>query len=299
LGEFKEADAILDEAAKRHLATDQLSVNRYLLAFLEGNDAEMQQLVSAAVGKPAEEDELFSTHGDTEAFHGHMANARGWQRKAVQSARQDGDLETAASYEVDAAIQEAEAGNTELARRDVNAGLALGTSRDIQIEAALVMARIGDSARWQALIDKLRENHANDILVVNYWLPTVQASLELGKSNTARALDLLQGVSPYELSNDVWGAITYPIYVRGEAYLMAKDGKAAATEFQKLIDDRCFIANRMVGALAHLQLGRTETMLGDAEKARIAYQDFFALWKDADPDIPILNEAKVEYAKLQ
>jgi eukaryotic-like serine/threonine-protein kinase len=299
LGQLKEADAILDEAATKHLATDQLSFNRYSLAFLEDNEAEMQQLVSAAVGKPGEEDELFATHGDTDAFYGRMAKARGWQRKAVQSARQDGDLETAATYQVDAAIQEAEAGNIEQARRDVDAGIALGTSRDIQIEAALVMARIGDTTRSRALIDELRKKHPNDILVINYWLPTVQASLELGKGNPTRALDLLQGVSPYELSTDLWGAVTYPIYVRGEAYLMAKDGKAAAAEFQKLIDDRCFIANRMVGALAHLQLGRADAMLGNREKARTAYQDFFALWKDADADTPLLRQAKAEYAKLQ
>jgi serine/threonine protein kinase/Flp pilus assembly protein TadD len=299
LCQLKEADAILDEAATKQLATDQLSFNRYSLAFLENNEAEMEHLVAAAAGKPGEEDELFSTHGDTEAFHGQMAKARGWQRRAVQSARQDGDLETAASYETDAAVQEAEAGNIEQARRDVDAGLALGTSRDIQIEAALVMARIGDTARSRALIEELHKKHPNDILVINYWLPTVQASLELGKDNPPRALDLLQQVSPYELSTDLWGAVTYPIYVRGEAYLMARDGKAAATEFQKLIDDRCFIANRMVGALAHLQLGRANAMLGDREKARAAYKDFLTLWRDADPDIPILKEAKAEYAKLQ
>ena len=133
----------------------------------------------------------------------------------------------------------------------------------------------------------------------NLWLPTIEASLELKRGNQARALDLLQTAAPYELSSGVWGGLLYPAYLRGEAYLTAHDGTAAAAEFQKIVDNRGAVVNRIFGALAHVALARAYALSGNKEKALAAYQDFLALWKDADPDIPILKQAKAEYAKLQ
>jgi len=220
-------------------------------------------------------------------------------RRAVEAAKNNGDAETAASYYLDTALQEAEAGDVEQARRDNDAGLALAVNRDIQVEAALTMSRVGDVIRSRGMIEDLRKKYPSDTLVNSLWLPTIEASVELRQGNHARALDLLQTALPYELSTGIWGSVMYPPYLRGQAYLMAHDPKQAAGEFQKIADSRGLVINRMVGALAHLGLGRAYAMAGDQVKARIAYQDFLTLWKEADPDVPILQQARAEYAKLQ
>jgi tetratricopeptide (TPR) repeat protein len=299
LNRLDEATKVLDDAAARHIWTDQLSSNRYSLAFLLDDTKEMQRLVSASIGKPGEEDQMFATQADTEVYHGRLAKSHDWLRRAVEAARSNGDMETAATYEVEAGLEEVEVGNAEQARLDVQAGLKLASNRDLQIESALAAARIGDSARAQAMADNLRKRFPTDTLVNNLWLPTIEASIELARGNQARALDLLQTTAPYELSTGLWGGLLYPAYVRGQAYLMAHDGTAAATEFQKIVDHRGAVANRIVGALAHVGLARAFALSGNKEKALAAYQDFLTLWRGADPDIPILKEAMAEYAKLQ
>ena len=299
LNRLDEARKVLDDAAARHLWTDQLSSNRYLLAFLEDDTSEMQRLVSASVGKPGEEGEMSVTQADTEIYHGRLAKFREWLRRGVDAARRDGDMETAATYEIEAALEEVEIGNLEQARRDVEAGLKLATNRDTQIESAIALARIGDSSRAQGIADELRKRFPTDTLVNNLWLPTIEASIELRRGNQARALDLLQTAAPYELSSSLWGSLLYPAYLRGQAYLMVQDGTAAAAEFQKIVDHRGAVVNRVFGVLAHLALARAYALSGNKEKAVAAYQDFFAVGKDADPDIPILKQAKAEYAKLQ
>jgi len=167
------------------------------------------------------------------------------------------------------------------------------------VDAALALSRTGDITRAHALVEALRKDHPSDTLLNNYWLPTIEASLALQQKNQARALDQLQTAVPYELSTGLWGFLMYAPYLRGQAYLMAKDPKPAAAEFQKILDDRGLVVNRILGSLAHLGLGRAYVLAGDQQKARAAYQDFLALWKDADPDIPILEQAKAEYARLQ
>jgi predicted Zn-dependent protease len=181
----------------------------------------------------------------------------------------------------------------------VEDGLKLASNRDTQIESALALARIGDVARAQGMADSLRKRFPTDTLVNNLWLPTIEASIELARGNQARALDLLQTAAPYELSSSLWGGLLYPAYVRGQAYLMAHDGTAAAAEFQKIADNRGAVANRTLGVLAHVGLAKAYALSGNKEKAVGAYQDFLALWRDADSDVPILEQAKAEYAKLQ
>jgi tetratricopeptide (TPR) repeat protein len=149
------------------------------------------------------------------------------------------------------------------------------------------------------MIEDLRKKYPSDTVINGLWLPTIEASVELQQGNHARALDLLQTAMPYELSTGIWGPVMYAAHLRGQAYLMARDPEQAAVEFQKIVDHRGLVTNRMVGALAHLGLGRAYAMAGDREKARTAYQDFLALWKEADPEVPILQQAKAEYAKLQ
>ena len=299
LNQLDEARKVLDDAAARHIWTDQLSLNRYFLAFLEDDAGEMQRLVSASLGKPGEEDEMSATQAATEVYYGRLTKSREWLRRAVEASRRNGDMETAATYEVEAGLEEVEVGNVEQARRNVEAGFKLATNRDTQIESAIVWARIRDSTRAQAIADDLLKRFPTDTLVNNLWLPTIEASIELNRGNQTRALDLLQTSAPYELSSGVWGGVLYPAYLRGQAYLMAHDGPAAANEFQKIVDHRGAVVNRVFGVLAHVALARAHMLSGNKEKAMAEYQQFFALWKDADPDVPILKQSKAEYAKLQ
>jgi eukaryotic-like serine/threonine-protein kinase len=299
MNRLDEAKKVLEDAAARHIWTDQLSSNRYLVAFLEDDTSEMQRLVSASVGKPGEEDEISASQADTEVYHGRLTKSREWLRRAVEAAKRNGDMETAATYAVEGALEEAEVGNVDQARRNVEAGLRLATNRDVQIESAIALARIGDSARAQALADDLRKRFPTDTLVNNLWLPTIEAGIELNRGNRSRGLDLLQTTTRYELSSSLWGCLLYPAYLRGQAYLMAHDGTAAAAEFQKIVDHRGAVVNRSIGALAHLALARAYSLSRDKEKAAAAFQDFLTVWKDADPDVPIMRQAKAEYAKLQ
>jgi tetratricopeptide (TPR) repeat protein/predicted Ser/Thr protein kinase len=296
---LEEARKVLDDAAARHLATDQLSLGRYELAFLNDDTKEMQQLVTEATGKLGEEDQLFSIHGDTAVFHGRMRESREWTRRAIEAATHNGDSEAGAGYYVEEGLQEVEVGNLQEARRDVESGLKLSTNRDTELESALALARIGDSARVQTMTGDLRKRFPSDTMVNSYWLPVIEASLALSQGNHQRAVELLQGTAPYELTTSLWGSMLFSIHVRGQAYLMARDGAAAGGEFQRMISHRCAVGNRAQGALAHLGLGRAYVISGDKEKARAAYQDFLTLWKDADPDVPVLKQARAEYDKLK
>jgi tetratricopeptide (TPR) repeat protein len=175
----------------------------------------------------------------------------------------------------------------------------LSPGRDITVLAALAMARAGDTARAQSLLQDLGKRYPSDTLLKVYWIPSIQAAMELNHGNTSRSLDYLQIASPYELGwpPQVVIPTLYPIYLRGQTYLAAHQGSAAAGEFQRILDHRGISLNYPLGALARLGLARAYAQAGDANKARTTYQDFFTLWKDADPDIPILKEAKAEYAK--
>jgi len=168
---------------------------------------------------------------------------------------------------------------------------------------ALALAYAGDANRARVLADGLGRRFPEDTTLQLTYLPTLRAKLALVRSNPQQAVDILRVAAPYELglsalSGYNWPSL-YPVYVRGEAYLAAHQGKEAAAEFQRILDHRGIVLNEPIGALAHLQLGRAYSLQGDTAKARAAYQDFLTLWKDADPDIPVFKEAKAEYAKLQ
>ena len=164
--------------------------------------------------------------------------------------------------------------------------------------AALTLARAGEAAQAGKLATKLNQEFPLDTMMQNYSLPTIQAAIDLAKNDPRGAIQILQVTTPYELGSASFGSL-YPVYVRGLAYLKAGQGQQAAAEFQKMLDHRGIAGNFVLGALAHLQLGRAQAMMVDKEAARKSYQDFFALWKDADPDIPVLHAAKAEYAKLK
>jgi predicted Zn-dependent protease len=181
--------------------------------------------------------------------------------------------------------------------------MASSAGRDVQFGSALALGIVGDNGRVQAVIDDLAKRFPEDTLVQFNYLPALRAELLIRKGNAPEAIATLKAAAPYELgysgaSPTIWTSL-YPAYVRGEAYLAAGQGTEAAVEFQKILDHRGVVLNEPVGALAHLGLARAYVLQGDAVKARAAYQDFFTLWKDADPDIPVLIAAKSEYAKLK
>jgi eukaryotic-like serine/threonine-protein kinase len=302
LNRLDEAKATFEQAVANHLDDPYLHLNMYYLAFLQGDVAAMQQQVSWAMGKPGTEDLLLSAHSDTEAYHGRLAKARDLSQHAVDSAKNNDAKETAAIWAVNQALREAEFGNATQARQFASAAIALAPlGRDVQLLAALALARAGDAVSAQKFTDKLNSDFPLSTVLQHYWLPTVQAEIELAHGTPARAIEVLHSASTYELGDppQFQPGTLYPIYVRGQAYLRAGNGTAAAVEFQKIIDHRGIVLNFPLGALAHVGLARAYALTGDTAKAKAAYQDFFALWKDADPDIPILKEAKAEYATLR
>ena len=300
LNRLDEAEAVYKQAEERKLEDELMLQNRYQLAFLKGNAAQMAQLVSAAMGKPGFEDLLLAAQADTEGWYGKLKNAHELTRRAMDSAQHNDAKETAATYQAAAALREVEVGNREQARAEANAALKLAPNRDVRAIAALALARAGDTAEAEKLAAELDKTFPLHTRVQRYWLPTIRAAVALQRKDPNRAIELLKVASTVELSYPTNLAILLcPAYLRGEAYLMLHDGNAAAAEFQKFIDHRGLVADFPWGALARVGLARAYAMQGDTAKARTAYQDFLTLWKDADPDIPILKEAKAEYANLK
>jgi len=300
LNEFAEAEAVFKQAEERKLESGDVPLFRYYLAFLKGDGAQMAQLFSAAMGKPGTEDLLLAAQADTEGWYGKLKNARELTGRAIYSAQHNDDNERAALYQMVAALREVESGSREQARVEADAALKLAPTRDVRATAALALASAGDTARAEKLAAELDKTFPLDTVVQRYWLPTIRAGVALQGKDPNQAIELLKVTSTIELSAPTNFLIYLcPVYLRGQAYLMLHDGNRAAAEFQKFIDHRGVVMNFPWGALARLGLARAYAMQGDTAKARTAYQDFLTLWKDADPDIPILKEAKGEYAKLQ
>ena len=302
LDRIKDAKATLDEAGKRNLDSEFLHLDRYHLAFLENDLPAMHEQSLWARGKPSAEDGQLSDDSDTEAYYGRLRKARELTRQAVESAKRNAGTDTAALWQVNEALREAEFGNTALARKAVADTMALSSKPDVELLAALALARSGDTVQSSALADKVAAKFDRDTMIQAYWLPTIRAAIAIDRGDAQKAIELLSTASEYELGEPVqWPShgTLYPVYVRGDAYLRAGDGVRAVTEFQKMIDHRGIVANLPLGALAHLQLGRAYKLAGDAGKAREAYAAFLVVWLQADSDIPILKQAKAEYAKLK
>ena len=301
LNRLDDAKKAIEQAQARKLEGDLLHWGIYQLAFLKGDAAEMERQVAWAAGRPGTEDLLLSFQSDTEASYGRLVKARDFSRRAVDAAIRADSKETAALWQVNAALREAEFGNTVAAKQDVAAALTLAPGRDVKLFAALTLARIGETARAKAIVQELEKSYPSQTVLKVYWLPTVNAAIALNANNSTQALVFLEAAAPYELgkpSQFQLGTL-YPAYIRGQAQLLAHNGSAAAIEFQRFLDHRGIVINFPLGTLAHLGLARAYALSGNTPKARVAYQDFLTLWKDADPDIPILKEAKEEYAKLQ
>ena len=302
LGRFDEARKLYQETLARKMDDDTLHNVLYGLEFVEKNPKGMAEQAAWFEGRPELQHEVLALEADTEAYYGHVAKARELTRHAVEAAVRADNKESAAIWQLFSAWREALFGNLEEAKREAAAGLALAPeSRDAQQLAALVLARAGDSAKARTLAEELAKRNPLHSLVQSYWLPTIQAQIALNGKDVAGALAQLRNAAGMEYGLTVGNANSsclYPIYLRGEAYLAARQDGAVA-EFQKIVDHPGMVWNCATGALAHLELGRAYAAAGNKVKARAAYQDFLTLWKDADPDVPVLKDAKAEFAKLQ
>jgi eukaryotic-like serine/threonine-protein kinase len=301
LNRFSEARLEVAQARARKLEPLDGYTYLYIIDFLEGNTSGMQASIAWATGKQGVEGIFLNMQSDTEAYSGHLRKALALSKRAVEEALGAGNSETAAIYQANAALREAEFGHSARALEAAESAITIAPSRDVKTLAALALARAGFSDRATNLANELaKANPANTILNV-YWLPTIRATTELDRNYPAQAIEILQRAVPYELGapSPLEPGTLYPVYVRGQAYLRLNQAASAAAEFYKLLDHPGCVMNFPLGALARLELARAYAMQGDTAKAKATYQDFLTLWKDADSDIPVLTSAKAEYAKLQ
>jgi DNA-binding winged helix-turn-helix (wHTH) protein/tetratricopeptide (TPR) repeat protein len=296
-------DAANDVGQRAMTKTDSPAIHLllYWIAFLRQDSGGMEEQINWNANAPEEEDLLLYAQSDTEAYRGRIASARALSRRAEESAQRSFGKETVAAWQAFAALRESEFGNRKQARADAEGAFRLSGNWKVEAVAALGLARAGNTAGAEKLAAELDKTFPQDTLVQSYWLATIRAAIAINRGNAKKALELLQGAARYELavSSPTELATMYPVYLRGYAYLLAHQGKEAAGEFQKFIDHPGVVLNFPLGALSRLGLARAYALQGDTTNARRAYQDFLTLWKDADPDLPVLRDAKSEYAKLK
>ena len=305
-----EAKATAQEAQAQHFDSPGIHASLYAVAFLQHDAAGMEREAATLMGKPGFEDVMLLYQSQTAGYAGQFAKKRELMRRAVDSATRADEKETAAVDLAGGAGHEALVGNASLAKEQAQAALALSNGRDAEGNAAIALALAGDAGQAARLADDLAKRFPEDTLVQLEFLPQIRGAAALESGNAAKAVEALAAATPYEFGQGLW-----PAYIRGEACLKLGQGSAAAVEFQKIVDHPGAVQNDPVGALAHLGLARAYALAAGIGhvgtgaspvqpdpaalgKARTAYQDFFALWKDADPDIPILKQSKAEYAKL-
>jgi serine/threonine protein kinase/Flp pilus assembly protein TadD len=300
LGRLEDAKSAWEQSQNRKLDGPTLRLARYELAFLLKDDTSMKEQLDWAAGKPGAEDMLLSAQSDTEAYHGRLGPANDLSKRAVDAAKHADAVETAAAWQANEALREAEFGNSAAARQAAAAALALSGGRDVELLAALAFARSGDAAKAQQLADKIDRETPLDTMIQGYWLPTIRASIALAGGDGKKAVELLRAASPYELGQppQFQSSTMYPIYVRGQAFLKQGLGQQAAVEFQKILDHPGLVVNFPLGTLARLELGRARALGGDKGAAKVAYEEFFSEWKDGDANLAILREAKSESGKL-
>ncbi len=306
LNRLDEANATYQQALSHKVDDSGLHSERYTLAFLEGNAQEMARQVDWVSGKPDGEGEMLFAQSETEAFYGQFANARDLVKRAAESSIRNDQKESAARWQIHSALREAVVGNKEPARQQTATALGDASFEFVRNMAALTQAWTGDSKAAEGIVNQLAESFPSDTMLHGFWLPSIRAAIEINRNRPAKAIEFLQPTAAYEMGEHV---PLLPAYVRGQAYLALRRGPEAAAEFQKIIDHRNLVGNSVFAALAHLGVGRAYALEAQSShgaesaaaraKARAYYGDFLALWNDADRDIPILKEAKAEYAKLQ
>jgi tetratricopeptide (TPR) repeat protein len=299
LNRFDEARSIFEQGLTRRPDEDALHIGMHVVASLRGDASAVERQAAWALGRPQAEGIFFSVEANTAAYYGKLSKCREFFQHSLAADQRDNLKAAAATTQAAAALWETEYGNLDAGRKGATAALTMAPGEPAKILAALTFAELKDGPRAEALASALSQKFPNATLLNNVWLAAIRAQIAISRDNPAQAIKLLQAALPHELGQAPPLPFLYPVYVRGQAYLRAQQAGEAAQEFQKILDHRGIAGNSPVAALAHLGLARAYALSGDSAKARTAYQDFFALWKDADPDIPILKEAKAEYAKLQ
>jgi len=304
LDRLPEAETTVQRAIERKFEVPEFLLLQFYLAFLKGDRGGMDRAAALAKGKPGAQGWMEHSEALVLARSGHLQAAAEFSRPAADLAQQAGHRERAATYRAGKAVWEAFFGNALAAKQSAVAALELSKGRDVEYGAAFALALAGDFPRSKALAHDLETRFPEDTSVQFSYLPALRGLFALNRHEPQKAVELLQVAAPYDFAvpaidfNAFFGGL-YPAYVRGEAYLAERQGAPAAAEFQKILDHRGIVAGDPVGAVARLQLGRAFALSGDMAKAKSAYQDFLTLWKDADPDIPILQQAKTEYARLK
>jgi len=312
INRLDEAQALAAEAQANKLDSGYLRLSLYSLAFLKNDTAGMAQQLAWSHGKEGLEDAFLAFAADAAAYQGQFGKAEDLTRQAATIAERADQKETAAVYLAQAGLRAALFGDSSEAKKQAAAGLALSNGRDVQFIATTAFAFAGDIAKAESLAENLNKRFPKDSVVNFIYLPVIRGQVAVDRRDSAKAISLLNPELTYDLGATGQGSVApalYPVFVRAAAYLQAEQGQEAAAEYQKIIDNRGSVTNGPIGALAPLGLGRAyalqaQSLRGAASdearaKARTAYQDFLALWKDADPDIPILIAARSEYAKLK
>jgi tetratricopeptide (TPR) repeat protein len=302
-----EAEKTLQRASERKLDIPDFYVQRYVIAFLKDDRAGMEREAALPREKPGVDDWMSNAEAFVSAYSGHLAEARKMSQRAADLARKAERRDTEALYEADAAMREALFGNALAARQRAGDAVELSKSRDVEYGAAFALALSGDSSRSQKLAEDLSRRFPEDTIVRFTYVPTIRALVALNHSQPSKAIELLQTAISYEGGTPIEGGSEfllgagsfYPAYVRGLAYLASHHGTEAAAEFEKILDHRGVVLCDPIGALAYVQVARTYALSGDKTKAKSAFQDFFTMWKDADPDIPIFKQVKAEYTKVK
>ena len=301
LGQLDKAKAAAQGARARNLESPWLSLVLYNVDFLVHDTVGMEHEAAAATDKPGIEDQILFLESETAAYGGEFSKARELTRRASDSALRAREKETVGEYQAHHAVEEALAGNMVLAKQEAQSALMQADGKQVKALSAVALGLAGDSAQAARLASDLSKNFAADTIVQFDYLPMIHAAAAIRSGDYRHAVEALTASQPYELgqTNSAFTFALYPVYLRGEAYLSAKQGIAAATEFQKILDHTGVVGNQPVGSLAHLGLARAYALSGDTAKAKTRYEDFFALWKNADPEAPLLKQAKAEYATLK
>jgi DNA-binding winged helix-turn-helix (wHTH) protein/tetratricopeptide (TPR) repeat protein len=300
LNRGEDAEKVLAAADKQKFQTDFLLQVSYLKAFFRNDQEGMQHALLQSPDVQGAQPLLLSEQADTEAYFGHFQKARELSQVAAHLMQHDGDKESAAEYLAQAALRDAEVGASAQAREALAQAIKLGHGQDIKALEALTRARIGDLKQGQAISEELNRAYPSNTMLQKYWLPTIRAEIDLRQGQWSKAIEDSDQATSFESVRSlplIVGTL-YPAYVRGQAYLEAGDGRKAGTEFQKLIDHRGLVLNFPLASLARLGRARAYSRAGDPAKAHELYQDFFQLWKDADPGLPLLQQAHSEDAKL-
>jgi eukaryotic-like serine/threonine-protein kinase len=298
--QLAEAKAVAQAAKAHNLDSVAIHGDLYLVDFLQHDAAGMAQ-EAALAAQPGWEDVILYYQSDTAGYGGQFALARQLTRRAADAAARSDKKETMAAFEAEAAMREALIGNSTLAKQQAGGALALSTGRDVTAMSALAFALGGDSARATRLADDLEKRFPQDTIVRFNLLPAIRAGIALDGGKADKALEVLATGARYEMAQTAedLNFVLYPVYLRGEAYLAGKQGTAAATEFQKIIDHPGLVQNELIGALAYLGIGRAYSLTHETSKAKAAFEQFFLVWKDADSDIPILKQARMEYGRMR